>query len=74
MSTPVDTRFIDTKAAAKLISLSYHTLQKWRSQGTDGPPYYPLGANKVVYDPEEVVAWMRKRRHVPAATQLAASA
>lgn len=74
MSTPVDCRFIDTKSAAQLMSLSHHTLQKWRSQGTDGPPYYPLGGNKVVYDPEEVVAWMRKRRQVPAAAQLAASA
>jgi predicted DNA-binding transcriptional regulator AlpA len=74
MSAQVDPRFIDTKTAAKLISMSPHTLQKWRSRGSDGPPFYPLGGNKVVYDPEEVVAWMRKRRHVPAATQLAATA
>lgn len=72
LSVNSESGYIDTIAAAKLMSVSVYTLQNWRSRGTGGPPCYKLSATKVVYDRAEVIAWVRQRRQVPAATQLAA--
>jgi predicted DNA-binding transcriptional regulator AlpA len=69
-----DSRFVPTRTAAKIMGFSFFTLQKWRSEGSDGPPFYKVSGNRIVYDREEIIAWVQKHRHVPAATQLAARA
>ena len=48
-------RFLRTKEAAEVLSLSARTLEKHRTYGT-GPAYRKLGG-RVVYSVEELQAW-----------------
>jgi predicted DNA-binding transcriptional regulator AlpA len=54
-----------TKQQAERIGLAPKTLDNWRSAG-QGPPYYKLG-NRVVYDDDEVDAWLAERRRTSTA-------
>jgi hypothetical protein len=47
-------------SAARCCGVSPRTLEKWRVSG-DGPPFYKVG-KKVVYDVDELNAWMASRR------------
>lgn len=55
-------RFLRTPEAAELCGLSPRTLERLRTTGA-GPPYIRLSGRRfVVYDPEDVVAWLRAGR------------
>jgi predicted DNA-binding transcriptional regulator AlpA len=49
-------RSVRTPEAAKLLGVAPATLEKWRYERPDGPPYRKLGA-VVVYDLAELEAW-----------------
>jgi transposase-like protein len=60
--------FLETKEAAKLIGISYHTLATWRKKDhngprkENGPPFHPISNNLVVYLKSELIAWVRQYR------------
>ena len=62
---------LDTREAAKRMSIAAKTLDNWRSLGT-GPPFYKLGG-RVVYDDGEVDAWLAARRRTSTADPGAAA-
>ena len=47
---------------ARILNLEVRTLQAWRLRGGVGPPFLKLGNRSVRYDPQEVRAWLRRRR------------
>jgi len=47
-------RLVDLKTLARQVSISVHTLRKYRRQGM---PHYNLG-RKILVDPEEFQVWM----------------
>ncbi len=49
-----------TNAAAERIGMRGKTFANWRSAG-GGPPYYKVGGT-VLYDDNEVDAWLAERR------------
>src|ERR1700738_4220423 len=49
-------RFLRTREAAQAVGLCSRTLEKHRTYGT-GPKYRKIGG-RVVYDPEELKAWV----------------
>lgn len=50
---------VDTRGAAKLVSLSESFLNKRRSSG-DGPPYIQAG-RRILYRPRDLRAWLASR-------------
>jgi predicted DNA-binding transcriptional regulator AlpA len=54
-------QFLDTKEAAKRVRLSSATLERLRVTG-EGPPFIKPIPSRVVYDAEDLDAWMRERR------------
>lgn len=73
----IEPLYVDTRGAAKLTGLSVFTFEQWRSRGTGGPPYCPVGDGKkkrILYKVAELVAWVERRHSVPAVTKLAADA
>jgi hypothetical protein len=62
--TPGD-YFVDTKEAARILCLAEDTLVTWRNRKEDGPPFYPMAKNKVVYLRSELIAWGRQYRVGP---------
>jgi len=50
-----------TAEAAKYLGLGVSTLEKLRVFG-GGPTYYKLGQKVVVYDPNDLDAWMTSNR------------
>lgn len=55
---------IDSLTAAQMLGISPATLRIWRVRGL-GPPFIKLGPAKqapVVYDPDDVRAWIDARR------------
>jgi predicted DNA-binding transcriptional regulator AlpA len=50
----------DTRGQAQRIGMKPKTLDNWRSKG-GGPPYLKLGS-RVIYDDDEVDAWLAARR------------
>jgi len=57
-NTGLPPRFLRTKEAATLLSLSARTLEKHRTYGT-GPAYHKLGG-RVVYAIEALEAWANR--------------
>ena len=53
--------FVDTKAAARYLALSPHSLECYRSLG-GGPPFYKFG-KFVRYAVPDLEAWATARRH-----------
>ena len=62
--------WMSTQQLAELLDVTVPASELARHKGQDGPPWYRFG-QRVRYRRSEVAAWMLKRRHVPAATQLA---
>lgn len=62
--TPGD-YFVDTKEAARILCAAEDTLVTWRNRNPDGPPFYRLATNKVVYLRSELIAWMQRFRVGP---------
>ena len=54
-------RMLRTAEAAEYIGLSESTLAKMRLRG-DGPPYIKAGRRVVLYDMQDVNAWLADRR------------
>lgn len=54
-------RYLIPKQAADYLGLSPKTLEKWRTDGTDGPPYAKMGAKAVRYDMDELDLWVKSR-------------
>lgn len=57
---------ISTTMAAALLNISPKTLREWRRRG-EGPPFYKLTAQMVVYTRTEVLEWRDARRVTPIA-------
>ena len=55
---PLPPRYLRTKEAAQLLSLSARTLEKHRTYGT-GPAYRKLGG-RVVYSVDDLQAWAER--------------
>ncbi len=53
-------QLLTPKQAAKDYGFGLSTLAKWRLQG-GGPAYYKIGA-KVLYDGDEIAAWLASKR------------
>ncbi len=51
--------FLSTNDLAKQLDLAPITLHRWRVTG-EGPPFCKIGS-RVVYDPDDVSAWMASR-------------
>ncbi len=51
-------RYLRTKEAAQLLSLSARTLEKHRTYGT-GPAYHKLGG-RVVYSIDDLESWVQR--------------
>lgn len=63
-NTSMHARYVDRRTAAKLTTLSYSVLANLA--GTpDGPTVIRVG-RRVVYDVEDLVAWMTSRKSIPA--------
>lgn len=56
----LETPFLDVRQCAERTGLSHKTLEKMRLRG-DGPPFLKPSARRVIYDRNEVDAWMRRR-------------
>jgi predicted DNA-binding transcriptional regulator AlpA len=54
-------RSLRTKEAAARVGLAESTLEKLRCLG-GGPPFYRVGAKRVLYDSGELDAWARRKR------------
>jgi len=54
-------RYVQTPVAAGILEVSARTLEKWRSEGHDGPPYRKFG-RKVLYDIQELEQWAEAQR------------
>ena len=57
---PDTDELISTKEAAKLLNCAANTLEKWRSQGSDGPPFYRVKGRTIRYKRAEVRRWAEK--------------
>lgn len=53
--------FLTQREVADLLRLPARTLEDWR-QTRSGPPYVKLGRH-VRYDRDDLLAWVRERRH-----------
>jgi hypothetical protein len=60
MSSGQHRRYMRTPAAADYIESTQSTMEKWRVFGT-GPPYCKSGRS-VIYDREDLDAWLSARR------------
>jgi excisionase family DNA binding protein len=49
---------LNEKEAARFLSMSYRTLQSWRSAG-EGPPYLKLGRS-IRYRRSDLMSWIEK--------------
>ena len=58
LQSPMPLRMLRTQEAARLVGLSFRTLEKYRTRGT-GPTYIRIGG-RVVYTPDDLMAWVRK--------------
>lgn len=55
-------RLIDEKEAAEMIGLAVPTLRSGRTRGSNSsPPFYRIG-NRIKYDADELVEWVKARR------------
>lgn len=61
-------RFIRTPQAAEILGIAAATLERWRSQRSDGPPFRKFGT-AVVYDVDELVAWATAHAETPTASR-----
>ncbi|SHN73529.1 helix-turn-helix transcriptional regulator [Bradyrhizobium erythrophlei] len=50
---------VTEKDAARFLSMSFRTLQAWRSEGK-GPPYLKLGRS-IRYRMSDLLAWIEKQ-------------
>lgn len=57
----VEKRFLNVREVAELTGISVSTHCKWRLEEGRGPPHLKLG-RRVVYDRDELLAWMRAQR------------
>jgi hypothetical protein len=53
--------FLRTRDAALRCGLTPATLEKMRVIG-GGPPFYKIGAKRVVYDPVDLDMWVRSKK------------
>ncbi len=52
-------RYLRTRAVAEVLGVSARTVEEWRQEG-GGPPWSrPKGSRVVLYDPDELDAWVR---------------
>jgi hypothetical protein len=65
-----DPVFLDQRDAAELTRLNPRTLEKKRLQG-NGPPFIKVG-RRVLYDREDLIAWMRQHRRTSTSDEGAA--
>lgn len=63
-------RYLDETAAARLISVSRRTMQRWRVLG-DGPAFCRFGPRRVLYDAAEIDRWAASRTFAHRAAELA---
>lgn len=58
----VEKRFLNVREVADLTGVAVSSLNKWRLAPDRGPPFLKLGARRVVYDRDDVLAWMSAQR------------
>ncbi len=61
MSEPDADRLLSTKEAAALLGLSPRTLEDWRWQQSNGPPYSRISRNCIRYRRTAVLDWAEAR-------------
>ncbi len=61
-STPDISALLTEKEAARFLSMSFRTLQSWRSE-SKGPPYLKLGRS-IRYRKSDLLAWVEKNQRV----------
>ena len=59
MNVSIQTKFMNTRKAARFLNLSPHTLVGWRQRGV-GPPYITL-IHSIMYPIGELVAWCQQQ-------------
>lgn len=62
--------FLPTEELTELAPFPPQTWRRWRSTGF-GPPYIKVG-NRVLYDRDEVLAWLASKRFTSTADEQAA--
>jgi hypothetical protein len=65
------TRYLDEAAAARLLSVSRRSLQRWRGEG-GGAAFIRAGARRVLYDAAEIERWAAARTFASRAAELVA--
>jgi predicted DNA-binding transcriptional regulator AlpA len=68
MDTTQHSPFLRTREAADRVGLTESTLEKLRCLG-GGPPFYRVGAKRVVYDASELDTWVRSKRFESTSTE-----
>lgn len=58
-----EVRMLKIEEAAERLSVSKHTLNNWRSQGT-GPTFYKIGG-KVRYDSKDLDEFIESNKRAP---------
>jgi predicted DNA-binding transcriptional regulator AlpA len=61
---------LSTKKAAAYLGSTESTLRKWRLTGY-GPRYFKLAANRAVYAPSDLDAWLAERAFFSTAEETA---
>ena len=61
MTADVVDLFLDEEEAAHFLRLSVRTLQEYHRK-KKGPPFCRLGPKRIVYDREDLCAWVRQQR------------
>lgn len=58
----LQTKYFNTKSAARYLGLSHRTLEKYRTYG-GGPEYHKIG-RKVMYTLTDIDKWAGKEKHL----------
>lgn len=61
MTTIAFRRPLSTAEAAEMLGLAANTLRQWRVTGI-GPRSYKLGRKTVVYDLDDIAAWVSEQK------------
>ena len=67
------TIYLDEDAVAALLSVSVHTVQRWRGTG-EVPPFVLAGARRVIYSRAAIEQWTASRTFAHHAAEIARTA
>lgn len=55
---------MSTVHLARRLGVSPRTVERWREEGHDGPPWIPIG-RRIMYDPVAIDAWLAEQTITP---------